>query len=375
MKPALRNISFNLPGTLWFYLSRQFLLNFLLLFIVLLSVIYLFDTVELLRRASKIGDIPFTTVTRLSLLKLPEVGQLLFPFAVLFAAMFTFWRLTRTSELVVVRAAGFSAWQFLGPIIMAALLLGVVRVTVINPVGAVLLGRYEQLENKYFSGRTSLVNISASGLWLRQADAGGDGYMLFHASRLDPVEWTVRHVHVFFFNDEDAMTRRIDAEDGTLKNGIWTINNAVISRMGHDAEKRDSMEIPTEMTRREIEDSFASPETLSFWSLPEFIATLEKTGFSATNLKMYFQALIAQPFLYMSMVLLAAAVSLRPPRQGGATLMILFGVAVGFSIFLLDNILQAFGISQQIPVWLAAWAPATISFLLGVAAILHMEDG
>lgn len=369
------NISFNLPSTLWLYLSRQFLMNFLLLFIVLLSVIYLFDTVELLRRASKVGDIPFTTVARLSLLKLPEVGQLLFPFAVLFAAMFTFWRLTRTSELVVVRAAGFSAWQFLGPIIVAALLLGVVRVTVVNPVGAVLLGRYEQLESKYFSGRTSLVNISASGLWLRQVDETDGGYMLFHASRLDPVEWTVRNVQVFFFDRDDTLESRMDAKNGTLKNGIWTINRVVVSKLGHDTEKLDSVDIPTEMTRREIEDSFASPETLSFWSLPEFIDTLEKTGFSATNLKMYFQALIAQPFLYISMVLLAAAVSLRPPRQGGATLMVLFGVAVGFSIFFLDNILQAFGISQQIPVWLAAWSPATISFLLGVAAILHMEDG
>ncbi|MCF6320014.1 MAG: LptF/LptG family permease, partial [Proteobacteria bacterium] len=86
------------------------------LLVGLFAVIYLFDTVELIRRASKRGDIPISLILQMGLLKLPEVGQTIFPFAVLFSAMYTFWQLTRQYELIVVRASGFSVWQFLLPI-------------------------------------------------------------------------------------------------------------------------------------------------------------------------------------------------------------------------------------------------------------------
>ena len=49
------------------------------------------------------------------------------PFAVLLGGIFAFWRLSRSSELVVARAAGISAWQFLAMPVLLAMLLGIVR--------------------------------------------------------------------------------------------------------------------------------------------------------------------------------------------------------------------------------------------------------
>ena len=108
------------PSTLSRYLARVYTLNFLGLTAGLLGIVYLFDTVELLRRASKFSDVPLGLVLQMGLFKLPEVGQLTLPFAVLFSAMMTFWQLTRKHELVIVRAAGLSVWQFLGPVVGVA---------------------------------------------------------------------------------------------------------------------------------------------------------------------------------------------------------------------------------------------------------------
>ena len=94
--------------TLSRYLARTYLINTLFLLLALLGVIYLFDTVELMRRAGKIGEVPLPVILQMGLLKLPEVGQMLLPFAILFGAMFTFWQMTRRYELIVVRAAGYS---------------------------------------------------------------------------------------------------------------------------------------------------------------------------------------------------------------------------------------------------------------------------
>jgi lipopolysaccharide export system permease protein len=75
------------------------------------------------------------------------------------------------------------------------------------------------------------------------------------------------------------------------------------------------------------------------------------------------------------MVLFAAAFSLRQTRRGGTMIMVTGGVVTGFVLFLFSDVVRAFGISETIPVPLAAWAPAGASLLLGITALLHLEDG
>lgn len=360
--------------TLFRYLGRQFIINFLALFLVLICVIYLFDTVELLRRATTKPDIGFGFITRLSILKLPEVGQQIFPFAILFSAMFTFWRFSRRSELVIMRSAGFSVWQFLMPALLGAFAIGVVKITIINPVSALLLSRYETLESQYLKGQDSLVDISENGLWLRQTDPAG-GYIIIHSKNLNATTWLLKDVIVFFFDNNDSQRFRIDARRAQLGQGYWDLQDVVVNRPQQAPQSVSNYRLPTELTAQKIEETFASPTTMSFWHIPGFIKTLEETGFSAVRLRIHYQSLLAQPLLFCAMVLLAAAVSMRPPRQQGALMMIVAGIFIGFFIFFLDSFLQAFGVSQKLPVYLAAWTPAIISLLLGIATLLHLEDG
>ena len=73
----------------------------------------LFDFIELLRRAATKPDVGFGLVLEIAALRLPYVAMEILPFAVLLGGILAFWRLTRSSELIVARAAGVSAWQFL----------------------------------------------------------------------------------------------------------------------------------------------------------------------------------------------------------------------------------------------------------------------
>ncbi len=47
----------------------------------------------------------------------------------------------------------------------------------------------------------------------------------------------------------------------------------------------------------------------------------------------------------------------------------------GFLLYFLSNFVFALGLSGKLPVILAAWTPAGISLTLGVASLLHLEDG
>src|SRR3546814_13883081 len=74
--------------------------------------------------------------------------------------MLAFWRLARVNEVVVARAAGVSVWQFLLPAIGIALTLGVIHITIFNPVASVLLLKFEQLESRYLDRSTSMLAVS-----------------------------------------------------------------------------------------------------------------------------------------------------------------------------------------------------------------------
>jgi len=357
------------------YLARTYLGHFVCLLIGLLLIVYLFDTVELIRRAAKREDVPLLTVLQMGLLKLPEVAQILFPFAILFSAMFTLSRLTKRLELIVARAAGFSVWQFMAPVVGVAVFIGFMQMSILNPLGALLVGKFEQMENQYLNRHSSQIALLREGLWLRQDVEDAGDYVIIHAPKITQPGWVLKQPMVLFFDPSDNFQRRMNAKSATLKDGQWVFETVRVFTSQAEPEILPRFSLPTNLTTQEVEDSFSSPATMSFWALPGHIDTLEETGFDAARLRVHYHNILAQPLMFAAMVLLAAAVSMRPPRAGRAMVFIATGIFVGFVIFFMSSFLQALGASRQIPVLLAAWSPALISFLFGLGILMNLEDG
>ncbi|MCK5285499.1 MAG: LPS export ABC transporter permease LptG [Alphaproteobacteria bacterium] len=363
-----------ITATLSRYLAKTYFINTILLFMALLAVIYLFDTVELIRRASKQDDVSLILVLQMGLLKLPEVGQVLFPFAILFSAMFTFWQLTKRYELIVVRASGFSIWQFLTPIIGVAVTIGILQIAVINPIGAILVRKFEQLESTHLKRQNSQIAIFKEGFWIRQGIENEQGYIIMHAERIDK-PWILKKLTILYFDNSDTFKKRVNAETATLEKGKWLFKDVTIYNDKQNATREKYYILPTYLTIEDVENSFSSPETMSFWQLPGHIRILEETGFDASRLRVHYHHLLAQPLMFAAMVLLAATVSMRPPRLRGGAALFGIGIFIGFFVFFISSFLQALGASQQIPIILAAWAPALICFLLGLSVMINLEDG
>lgn len=362
-----------LSSTLAIYIGRQFLIWFAAGLSSLLALVYLLDTVELLRRAANRPEATFDIVVTMGLLKLPEIGQEVFPFVVLFAAMYTFWRLTRTHELVVARASGISVWQFTAPVLAWAAIIGVVLVTVLNPIFAAMLTRYERMENRYLRGQTSSLDVGRSGIWLTQLTP--EGAYRIHAESVVPGTLELRRVMVLLSVPGQRLSARLDASSAELVPGYWNLSEVWYNKPGGPAQFLARYQLPTDLTEQRIQDSFASPDTLSFWELPTFIRTLEMTGLSPVRHRLHWHSLLAQPVLYAAMVLLAAAFSLRQMRGGGTLTLVGAGIVSALLLFIVKDVIMALGMSGSVPVLLAAWAPAGVTVLLSVAALLHTEDG
>jgi len=229
------------------------------------------------------------------------------------------------------------------------------------------------MEARHLKGKANLLSVSAAGLWMRQDD--GAGQSVIHVERLSADSVTFSKVIIFLFREGDQFDRRIDAEEARLAPGNWQLKNVLVTRPGRLAERYEKYTLPTSLTMAQILDSFAPPETLSFWSLAQFIDSLEAAGFSAVRHRLYWHNMLATPFLLCAMILLAATFSLRHSRFGGTGVLLGFGVLAGFIFYFLSDVVSAFALAGSLPVTLAAWAPSTICALVGLAIMFQMEDG
>jgi lipopolysaccharide export system permease protein len=362
-----------LSPTLSIYIARQVLLGIGVAWLGLSLVALVVDLIELLRRAGSRQDVGLDIVLAMALLHAPFLMQKLMPFSVLFGTMFAFQRLTRSQELVAARSVGVSVWQFLTPALLVAFALGVFMVAAFNPLAASLVARHEKLDHDYFSNTASLVAVSQGGLWLRQEN-GPNQELLLHARQMTRDPPVLIRVVVFFY-DGLKMSARADAASAVLEPGFWRLVRPVYSEPDGRSERRAELRIPTDLTQDRIQDSYASPETTSFWDLPAFIRTLEAVGLSAREHRLYWNGLLALPALLCAMLLIGTTFSLRLARRGGTGLLITGGLLAGFAFYILSDVVYAVGLSGRLPPLLAAWTPAGVAILLGVTTLLHLEDG
>jgi lipopolysaccharide export system permease protein len=365
--------------TLSLYVARQFTAAALAMLAALSGLVSLFDFIELLRRSATRPDATFALMAEIAALRLPYIAMQILPFAVLLGGMLAFWRLTRSSELIVARAAGVSAWEFLSAPVLCALMLGAFAVMAISPLSSVMLARAEALDNIYLRGTGGPLALSGGQLWLRQADheLSPQGVAIIHAHgvQLRGKTLTAKEMSVFRIGAGDRLLSRIEATDVTLVPGSWRLEAARTIRPDEMPDQARTIMLPTDLTVSRVQDSFASPDTLSLWALPGFISLLDHSGFSSLRHRLHFQSLLALPLLAGTMALVSAGFSMRPARRGGVTKMIAGGVATGFALFLISKVAEEFGQSGVLPVELAAWAPAAAGLMLAVALLLHTEDG
>jgi lipopolysaccharide export system permease protein len=359
--------------TLRRYVAKRFLFSILGAFIVCACLIFMIDMVELLRMSRRATDLSGTTLLWMGLLRLPAFSEILLSFAVLVGSIGALLSLNRKSELTVMRSAGMSAWQFLRPGLTVVLLLGVMAVTLFNPLAAAARSEAEQLTAEIFGREAGLLAASGEGSWLRQD--GADGQSVINARATSNQGLSLAGVIAFQFDPDGRFVERMDAERAVLQDGYWELHRTTVSRPLREPEFFDTYSLSTHLNRERVGDALGSEIAVSFWQLPNLIQASEKAGLSASKYRMQHALLMSRPGLMLAMVILAATVSLRSFRSGGIQTMVLMGMIGGIGFFLLAEISRQVGAAGLLSPALAVWVPIALALLVSLTVLLHQEDG
>ena len=359
-----------IPKLFYRYLFNRFLLVIVLTFLVVLTLIYVLDFVELIRISSGFENTSIVSLLYLSLLRVPPVAEQAFPFAALFGALIVFLSLSRLRELVVARAAGISIWQILIPPLFVALLLGVFSTIVYNPVSATLKNQIEEAEAKLLRNNKP---VDKSEFWLRQSSADGDA--IIRAVRTNNRTASLANVTFFEFDPQGRFVQRIKADKALLLDGYWRLENARVLTPGALPEMHSVFEVATNVTPDLLRQTFTVPDAVPFWILKNWADQMKSAGIDATAFYQAYQSLLAKPLVFIAMVFIAACVSVRFSRTGQSAMAILGGVVSGFVFFTINKIFSDLGSAGLISTILAAWLPPGIACFLGCWTLLYQEDG
>lgn len=361
-----------------FYIARRFLVMLLRVVALFFVVMVLIDAVDQLNRTGK-ASVGLADALTLAALNVPAGLYQILPILVLLSGIAMFIGLSRSSELVVMRAAGLSALRFLAAPVAMAFVAGAVTMAVLNPLVAATQKRYDDLRANFSGDAGRVLSIGESGLWLRQGD--GERQTVIHAGRANSDGTELFDVTFLTFDETRRPEARVQADRAVLAPGAWELSGARRwSLLADNPETTvetlaDGFRLGSDLTADGIRDSFGTPSAIAFWDLPAFIADLEKAGFSARQYRVWFQMELAQPLLFAAMVLVAAGFTMRHARFGQTGKLVLLAVLAGVVIFFLRNFAQVLGQNGQIPVALAAWAPPLAAAMLALGQLLHLEDG
>lgn len=358
-------------ATLGRYFALRFARTVLGVFLTVFALVYTLDFVELLRRAGDAEGATPGLMAQLALYRTPAVAEGVLPFAILFGSMAALLQLSRKLELVVARAAGISAWQFLQPGLLVALALGAGGVGIYNPLSAALKQRSTEIEARIFA--KAVRASSGKDLYIRQRSL--DGGAIIRAETAVEGTTTLAGVSVFTFDEAGAFAAQIEAARAILHDGYWELQDVRFLAKDEPPEGYDTYLIASTLDPGQIRQRFTPPDSVPFWQLPETIARTERAGLDATRYRLQYDVLTARPVLFLAMVLVAATVSLRFFRFGGVGRLVLGGVAAGFVLYVVRQVMEGLGASGIVAPAVAAWFPAVIGSLLGTLTLLHQEDG
>ncbi len=331
------------------------------------------DLIELIRRSSS-KEIEFRVLLKMAIFHIPSLFPIILPTVFLLSSMNTYMKLNKNNELSVLRASGFSIWSLIFPAILNVTLISLIYLLIFNPIFAYMNVKFKNYESVYFKGSSGLFSISDTGLWLREKNE--DFEYVINSQHYSFKNRTLRDVIIFKFDLSNKFLERIDVDDVTiLDDNSWKLNNGYKLEINKTPQKFYENLLEINLDADKIEKNFRPPDTLSFWSLNEYIENLDSSGFSIKKHVIYKNYLYSFPMILISMVLLGCLLSIKKERLKKNVLKIIYGIVIGVTFHFISDVIKTFGQTGNLNIFLSVWSPPIVFNFLLVSALIHLEDG
>jgi lipopolysaccharide export system permease protein len=269
-------------------------------------------------------------------------------------------------ELTVIKASGQSIWKVMRAPVLAIAVAGVAMAIFAESAVATL----DRHINPTAPRDIRAINTSG-GLWLEQT--GGDARYVIEAGLVQPGGSVLNNVTVFVREGLDYTV--IQTPEARLREGEWYLATATAYRGDTLPQTVDGLALPTETTPDDLRVRLTATESLTFFELAAALGGQLRDPVLYSAVATRFLRLAAMPLMLVGSLLIAFAFTAgyrRTNRYGAA---VLYGIVLGFVVFLVTEMADRAGSAGVLDPTFAAVGPAFVAILIGLTVLLFREDG
>jgi len=324
----LMRSSGSFPQLIDIYVLRRFFFYFAVL---MGAFVFLFETFTFFELLDDIARhrVPFLIVVDYFRYLAPYLLYQLAPLGALVAVLVTLGIMSKSNEIVAIKASGISLYRLAVPLLLAGLALAVTMI--------VLDDTY--LPQNLFGGLTVL--------------------------EIDQATFQVQR-RIFASRARWSETQKVWALEGSWVRDF--ADGAIVryERLPAIASLPELTEPPSYFNR-EVRQAFQ----MSWRELGSYIAGLQRAGFDVSTLTVQWHEKIAFPLMAPVSMLLAIPFALLVGTRGAVGGVVL-GIGFGVAYLSIARLLEAMGGVGQLPPFLAGWSPDIIFFFLGLYFFFKM---
>ncbi|MEM1206687.1 MAG: LptF/LptG family permease, partial [Acidobacteriota bacterium] len=297
------------------------------------------------------------------------------PIIVLATTLITFGLLSRTNEIVAVKAAGVSLYRIALPVVLASFLIALLAGYLQSEVLPAANGRAAELQAK-IKGRepSQRLGRGTDRQWLY-----GKDNLLYNYSFYDPERRELRTLQIFKFDDQYRLIGRLMVDRATHIEGPWWVFSKGWARTfeGQELIGFSTFDEPLKYRVQEppeyFEGGLTPPEEMSFVELRDYIHGLEAAGQNVPELHVALQNKLAYPAISLVMALVAMPFAFRLGRRGA-----LYGIGLalvmGIVLFVVLGAFEALGENAILPPAVAIWSPSAIFAIFSLYLFLGVRS-
>lgn len=372
-----RHVRGRFPLILDEYVIREFLTTFVLVLVAFVMLMLVFTFFELL------GDIirnnsPLIIVGEYLINLTPNMIYNLAPLCVLIAVLAVFGGLTRSSELVAMKATGISIYRIVVPVLAISSILAVSLFIFDELYLPKANQKQEQLRN-VIKGKPAQTYQRPDRKWIFGLQQQGKPERIFYYEFFDPDNNRFANITIFEFDPATfSLSRRIFAASARWDPQIhrWIFEHGWQRSFNADAiTNYQTFEIATFPDIKETPQYFQPKEIIpsqemSFSELKQYISDLRESGFDTMRLRVQLNRKLAYPLITLIMAILAIPFALSMGKRGSlAGIAVAIGMAIAYLI--VDAMFESMGNVNILPAFLAAWSPDVLFGLAGSYLLLR----
>jgi LPS export ABC transporter permease LptG/LPS export ABC transporter permease LptF len=350
------------------YVLRGFWFFFTIVLSVFSALFIVVTLFELLPYIIK-NDIPFSTVAIYFVFFLPQIFYWVIPLAVLLAILINLGTLTKSNEILAVKAGAISLYRMSLPLVLMAALLSV-AVYVMQDYVLPWTNKRQDEYHDSIRRKAPQTYSDPSRKWIMGSDN-----RLYNYSFHDQETNNFANISILTIDPSTFQLREwFHAKRGTWTGDAWSFEDGWVREISDDQLKQKAQQPfaqkvvagldPPSYFRKEVREA----DQMSYRDLEIYVADLERSGLDVSGLTVALYRKLSFPLVSFIMALIGIPFSFKTGRKG-AFYGIGFCLAVGILYWLTFELFGKLGGINQLPPFVAAWFP---NFIFGASGFWLM---